>query len=145
MAADLVVEDELRAWLAAQPAIAAIVEDRIYPSVAPQSAGYPRITYARTSSRRIRSLKGPSSNLSVALVQVDCWALTYKQSKQLSAAVRGNSDGGALDGFSGLMGDIQVQYASVDDDADDVEEPVHGDEATVYRVRMDVRLWFQES
>jgi hypothetical protein len=80
-------EQAVFAVLAANAAVAAIVADRVYPTVLPQSAEVPAIVYTRVSADHTHTLGGASS-LASGRVQVNCWADSYAEAAELARAVR---------------------------------------------------------
>lgn len=88
------IEESLRTALVSAPAVAAIVNARIYPVVAEDTAATPYITYMNASSTRAPSMSAPGT-LRNARIQIDCWAATYAQAKALAAAVRAAVEGSA--------------------------------------------------
>jgi hypothetical protein len=150
MPADLVIEDELRAWLEALPAAVA-AGAKCYPwGQVPQAPTYPHWTYYRVSGRRVRALGGPSG-VSHPRLQLDTWARDYKTARALADAARV-----ALEEFTRaeflagrvprfVAGGRRLQSVIVHDCTDAAEEPGHGDEKSEHRVTLDVTIWFQET
>ncbi len=66
--------------------ITSSVSTRIYPSFLPSESGYPAISYFRVAGVRENDLSG-YSNLENPHIQIDCWAQTYKEAKNLSTRV----------------------------------------------------------
>ena len=127
------IEQGLLTHLQADAGITAIVDGRIDAVVSPQNETLPRITFQRISSNRVMSFGGPSG-LTRGRFQIDCWAATYDDSKNLAEAVRL-----AMDGFSGLMGDVPVRVILLTDN--DLFEA----NPKTYRVSMDFAIWYEET
>lgn len=92
----------LFALLSADPAVAALVDARIYPLIAPQSAPLPRIVYTGAGGIRWNSIDGPSG-LGQPRVQIDAYAATYGQAHALAKAIRD-----ALDGYRGTAAGVRI-------------------------------------
>jgi hypothetical protein len=91
------LEVDLKEFLAAQPAITALVPpSQIYPAFIRSDASWPAIsicTVGRTITRTLDNTRIQSKR-----IQVDTFAVTYQTCKQLEVAVLA-----ALDGFEGLL------------------------------------------
>lgn len=127
------IEEDLAAFLLAGAAVAALVENRLYPLTIEQKAELPALTYQRISGPRVRSLKGPSK-LAHPRFQIDCWGSTYGSAKTVAQAVRQR-----LDGYRGLMGSTSVGEVILESDTDDFEP-----DTGLYRVSMDFIIWHKE-
>jgi hypothetical protein len=133
------IETALRAQLLATPAVTALVGQRIYALILPQKpqggAGWvPAVTYQRIAAIRENALDGATGLVGVRF-QVDSWALTYAEVKDLAAAVRG-----ALNGFAGAVGGENVQGSFLLADTDRYESEVE-----LFRVSQDFRVWHREA
>lgn len=83
--------------LAAQPAVTALVGNRIYPLLLPRTGRvYPAITYQAISDPPAAEAEGGTLEAREARVQVNCWATTYAAADAVADAVvsglRLNSD-----------------------------------------------------
>lgn len=93
------MEELIRLLLKGSPAVSGITSHVNFGSL-PQGAGYPAIVLNTISSNDGVTLDGPM-RLSTGRVQVDCYAATYEDAKQLSRAVMSvlhGYRGGALQG-----------------------------------------------
>jgi hypothetical protein len=86
------MEEQLRALLLASSGVTALCGTRIDFGANAQGAAFPRVVMFTIGDAEGHNLQGPDGH-SVGRVQVDCYALTYGQSKQLSRAVRAVLDG----------------------------------------------------
>jgi hypothetical protein len=128
-----VIEQDLRAYLLAKPAIAALVGDRMYPERLPQRAALPAITYQRVFGTSLFTHDG-AAGLGRGRLQLDCWGSTYQQSAELAEAVRAE-----LAGYLGPMGgtgSVAPRIGTVID----APEP----EIDRWRRIVDVPLWHSE-
>lgn len=97
------MEEELRALLTGSAAVTAIAPaGRINWGTHPQGAGLPGIVLNVVSGAERYTMQGPDG-LSVARVQVDCWAQDYGQAKGLSRAVLAALSGYRGGGFRGVF------------------------------------------
>jgi len=99
------IETTLYNALSGDAAIIALVSDRIYPQIAPDSAAVPYITYQVIATNAYNVLVGaPGSERKV--IQINCVSNTYAQAKSISTAVKtalvdvGYLTGGGDDYFS---------------------------------------------
>lgn len=94
------MEETIRALLLASSGITALCGQRIDFGANQQGAAYPRIVLWTIGDNELHTMAGPDG-LSVGRIQIDCYAMTYGQAKQLSRAVRA-----VLDGYrgGGLLG-----------------------------------------
>lgn len=93
------VEDDIRA------ALGPLVADEVYPSVAPDGAGEPRITYHWVGGKPLNFLEGVP-DLRNGRLQVDVWAQfdqdaariirLAEDALRLSPVLRATTEGGAL-------------------------------------------------
>ena len=127
-------------FLAAQPGITAIVDDRIYPHHLPEGAKIEgAITWFRVSAPRVHTygtdevpMAGDWVN---ARIQFDCWDTTAEKAARLGDQV--------VIAFSGYGGDMggQVQAVStVENEIDTFETPLK-----VYRRIVEVIVSYQET
>ncbi len=114
--------------LTGDTATAALVGDRVYPKVAPQSVVRPYVVYHKTTRRPQKTLDGFS--LTRDLWQIDAWSNTYDEAEAIAAAIEA-----VLEGFRGDAGGISL--ASSLDNAFDDYEP----DTTLHRQSLDFVIW----
>lgn len=68
-------------------ALKSIVSNRCYPMQMPQGSALPAIVYSRVASNPQNRLQGGAS-IDQVRIQVDIYATTYKQTKDLATQVR---------------------------------------------------------
>lgn len=95
----------------------------VYPDMAAEGAGAPRIVYTRAASEPINSLNGHSL-VDRVTIQLEIWAETRLQAAQIARQARG-----ALCAMSDYPGVCSGEYADFDTDAG------------LYRHIVDVSLW----
>jgi hypothetical protein len=81
-------EADFKAHLQADPALVALVADRIHPGVVPEGSPLPVVTYTHVLGQPEICLDGFTSGVTRYAMQVDCWALTYDEATALALAVR---------------------------------------------------------
>lgn len=133
------VRPGLRAYLLADPAIAAIVVDRCYPVILPQGEDRASIVYTRISAQGDYHMRGPSG-LARPRIQIDSWAASVGEVSALSLAVKLR-----LEGFRGVMpwnggsSSANVQGLFFESEFDDYDAASHH-----HRVSQDYFVWFEE-
>lgn len=129
----MTIEAGIFAHLIGNAGVVALVGTRIYPLLVPQDAEMPALAYQRISGPRDHAHDG-ASGLALARIQLTFVAASYDGAKSLAAAVRA-----AMDGFSGMMGEVMVNACLLDNE---IDHWAMGHEAPV--VRHDYRIWYQE-
>lgn len=81
-------EEEFKTHLQADPAIAGLVSDRVFPDVIPQAGNIPAIVYTVVDGKPGNSLDGFTSGRVRYMVQVDCWARSYQTCLALARLIR---------------------------------------------------------
>lgn len=118
-------ESQMRWILLAQPELAALVGERMYPQTLPQGATLPAVTYSLISgTTEGDSQDGPG--VSRQRYQFDCWATTYSAATTLAKALT-----------AAVSGTQRIGQASF------VDNEVDGYEAETQRFRriVDVMVW----
>lgn len=136
--ADADIEEVLPFFLMADAAVAALVDDRVYPLVIPIEAARPAIAFQRISTpEREDAFDGPVGSVT-ARIQLTFESTTYTDAKRLARACRRR-----LNGFHGEMRNgstlIRVFSTRVRNDADGYSETT-----LVPVVRFDVFLQYYE-
>jgi len=137
-----VLEEGIYAFLVADVAIHAVVEDRIYEFRIPQKAlvggasYYPCITYQRISTPRIvtHDSSGATGDLTNPRFQFDAWGVTGKSVKAIADVLRS-----VLHGKTGAMGGVTIRAALADNEAPEIDP-----ESELYRSRSDYFIWQEE-
>lgn len=163
MARDL--EEALVAFLKADPDVQALVgsgnEARIYPEMAPQGTGpanpddtaprkFPRLTYLVVDWPEEHAMSGPTG-FCTPRVQIDCWAAGRRAERDVKALVRavrnckgGQPQGRKLNGFSGDMHGVKVQWCKLVNRQSIPELPQSGEETPVRRWSLDFVITHDE-
>ncbi len=139
--ATIELEEGLYHYLISQPNIAAYVAGRVYEMDLPQNPTWAAITFQRISTDPDYVQSGQSGYVTVQL-QIDSWASTRKEARQLATQVRMS-----LSGYKGLFsspdGDLTVESCFLLDDKPMPMEPT--EEVTAKgRVVQEYKITFQE-
>jgi hypothetical protein len=110
----------LRTYLLDDPAIAAVVDNRVFVSIIPQGETRASIVVSLISGRGDHHMEG-ASGLARPRLQIDAWAPDADVATALGNAVRDR-----IDGFSGVMGEgdaaVAVQGVFLADERDGYDD-----------------------
>ena len=130
------MEEALRAYMLADPAVTAACGGRMYWSVRPQGSTYPSCVLTIISRLPERTFAGPAG-LAQARVQVDCYGDTYGQAKALYRAVKAVLNNLSFTNSSKLFwGFAENERDLTDTGTTDAER--------VFRVSADFLLWHED-
>lgn len=104
------------AVLSAHAGTVALVGSRLYPGVAPDGAGTPRVVYQEITVQPVSAM-GSDTGLMRSRMQISSWGADYTQSKDVSDQVRA-----ALQRFRGTAGGIEVQASYLESSVDLYDE-----------------------
>lgn len=125
--------------IAADPAVAALLGERIWPVIAPQSASLPFATWRRTGVQRSQTLSGPMG-MATVLLAVDVFSTTYEEARDIADRVRS-----VLDGWGGPVSEyVSVRNVSLDTESDGFVQLAGGDLPPVYQVTQSYSILWQE-
>jgi hypothetical protein len=127
----------LRAFLLADPTVAAAVGARIYPNRLPQGVRATAIVYRRPNRRGDHHMQGPSG-LARGLWQLACWSESLDGAAALARAVKDR-----LEGWQGPMTDpdgniVQVQGAFLETARD-----AYDDDTELRGVLAEYAIWHE--
>lgn len=126
--------------IAADPAVAALLGERIWPVIAPQSASLPFATWRRTGVQRSQTLSGPMG-MATVLLAVDVFSTTYEEARDIADRVRS-----VLDGWGGAVSEyVSVRNVSLDSESDGFVQLAGGDLPPVYQVTQSYSILWQET
>lgn len=121
--AEQLVVDQLRN----SARVAEVIDDRIYPVIAPASAQVPFAVWRRLSVQRDMTLSGPLGMPNVSMA-VDIYASTYAAARDIADRFRE-----VLDGWRGGMGDyIHVSLVTLTAESDGFIQLAGGELPPVY-------------
>ena len=125
--------------LVADPAVAAVVGQRVYPVVAPASASLPFVTWRRTGVQRSQTLSGPMG-MGVVVLSVDVYADTYGEARDIADKCRA-----VLDGYGTAVENyVSVRNVSLDTESDGVVQLAGGDLPPILTVNQQYSVLWQE-
>lgn len=130
------MEEALRAFLLAGAGVAALIDDRATWGLRAQGQPMPAIGLQGVSRGRSYTMRGPSG-LTDHLVQIDCWASSYRDAKALERAVVARLD-------EAKTAPLQAFVEDVREDFEAVEAPASSGATGLYRSSLDVRVWHTE-
>jgi len=124
----------------ADPAVAMILGQRVWPVLAPASASLPFATWRRTAVTRTQGLGGPIGASTVQLA-VGVYATTYEEVREAADAIRSS-----LDGWGGAVSEyVSVRNVSLDSESDGFVQLAGGDLPPVYQVTQSYSILWQET
>ena len=132
------IEQALYTLMSNDSTLGGYVSTRIYPSIVPQGAAMPAITYQQISGMRDDVMTGPTG-LVESRFQINCWAETYKETRILSNAVEN-----VFDGFDGTANNVVIQCIHLVDEGDMPQISPGADVLKRYGKRLDFIVWFKE-
>ncbi len=138
MTIDGAVLGRLKAVTAVTDIVGAGASARIYAKHLPQDPTLEAITFAQISAERIHAF-GRDPGQVRARFQVDAWANSWEESRDLADAIRGDGAGSAFSRFRGT-----VDTTVIDDILLDNEIATFEDISGSYRTTQDYFLWYQE-
>lgn len=132
------LESAMIAHLLGYAGLAALIDNRAFPLVIPQTVTtLPCVTIQRISTPREYTLGGTATVVN-ARMQVDCWGKSYASAKDTAAQVLA-----ALNQRTGQIGaglrTFDVLASLADSEADSYEA-----DTGRYRVRIDIRVMYEE-
>ncbi len=134
----MTIEKALFDYMSNHASIAGQVSDRIYPDVAPENTDYPLITFTVIAESHVHHMEGASGLVNPS-IQIDVWATKVSDRAITSEAIRG-----AMDGFRGVMDDIEIRNCFLIDKTNFIESPQQGEGKPVYRASIDFSIWHVE-
>jgi hypothetical protein len=133
------IEHSIYSILSADTLITAAVSTRIYPSIIPQNAAMPCITYQQISGVREQLLSG-ADGLVEARFQINCWSPTYGGARLLADYTRQ-----ALAGYQGEEDGCYIQDIQLADENDMPQYDTEKEIISRYGKRLDFTIWFEET
>lgn len=125
--------------LLADPDVAAILGDRIYPVLAPETASLPFATWRRQAVQRESSLSGPIG-MPVVTLALELYAATYYAARELADRCRRKLDGWGTD----VGSSVSVRHVELQNESDGFVQLAGGDLPPVYAVTQTYTILWQE-
>lgn len=129
----------VRAVLAADAGVAAIVGTRIYADRWPKGVTYPAIRYEHLNEESTQHMTG-LSGLADSYLEVACRASTRLAATSLAEAVRL-----ALSRYSGTSSGVVVDQIHPSGGSTTVEEPTDGSDRAIYEHEREFHAWYREA
>ena len=130
------IESAVYKLLSSDAGVAATINGGIWPVVMPEFVVYPAISYIVVDSPPVQTVHAPV-NLAHPRFQINAWANSYLEAKQVTDAVRV-----CLDGFIGDVttdsGVVQIRGIVFEDDRDSYEH-----DSRTFQVSRDFIVWYQ--
>jgi hypothetical protein len=126
----MVADGDLRAMILADPAVKALVVDRVHPVILPQPVDLPAVVLNVVSVVPVMSHAGPSGLMKVR-VQVDCYGKTYLDAAKVAQALRT-----LLSGFRGFARGSNVPAVFLE-----AERDLYDSDLVLYRRSQDFIVW----
>ncbi len=133
------IETAIYSILTGDDSVNALVGTRIYPQILPPEAAMPAIVYHHLNTGRDWTMNGPV-NLTEPRFQINCFAATYEQVRDLANKVRL-----ALNGYSGTSNGVKIWGIEVENEGDLLMESKSATQLRRYGKRLDCRIHFRES
>lgn len=109
------IEEGIIQRLLATSGVTSLVGTRVFPGVRPQAAALPAIVFTLVSKVPVYDDDG-EAGIETCRVQIDSWATTYTQAKQLSRTVRAS-----LSAYFGTSEGTESLYCQLDAERDLME------------------------
>jgi len=133
------IETAIYSVLTGDDSVNALVAARVYPQVMDEGAVLPAIVYHHLNTGREWVLDGPV-NLTEPRFQVNCFAATYYQARDLANKVRL-----VLNGYSGTANGVKIWGIEIENEGDLLFESASATGLRRYGKRVDIRIHFRES
>ena len=133
------VEKAIHEILTKDPAITAIVADRVFADFARQGLGKPYIVYGRASTVRLTHLGG-TAGLVQARIDLTMVGASYGVLVSLGTEVRE-----ALAAFQGTKKGVTIQNITFDDEWSKADRGVAGGDKAVFLRMIDMIVWYEET
>ena len=121
------------------PVLARLVGFRVFPIMAPVSAQLPFVLYQRSTIERSQTLSVPMGVPRVS-VQLDTYAATYEEAREIADALRAN-----LDGWTGSAYGVEVKHIALDTERDGFVQLDGSELPPVYQINQTFDVSWQET
>lgn len=110
--ADTTIETALFTILTGDATVTGLVGKSVYPNLVPQGAQMPAITYQQITSLR-EHVMTDTLGIVASWYQINCWAESYSEARELSEAVRI-----ALADYSGTVSSRDIKAILLENEGD---------------------------
>jgi Protein of unknown function (DUF3168) len=112
-----------------------LLQGRVYPVLAPTQAQFPFLIYQQIGYDGVQHMRGAGA-LARSTYQLDSYGVSQVSVRQVAETVRR-----ALDGFHGLLSQVDVRQIALVSQAVFVEDDEGGGQEMYYRVSQDFDIW----
>lgn len=132
-------ESVLRAALLANGTVAGLIGTRVYPVIAPATAGLPFVTWRRVAVRRQQTLTAPMG-MAITSVEYSIYGATYEQAREVADAMRQ-----VLDGYGGTANNTEVKQTSLEQESDDFVTLAGAELPPAFQITQQYDTFWQET
>jgi hypothetical protein len=132
------IETAIRSALINDTDVSALIGTRVFPMLLAQGYALPAISYQRISGPRPRHTTDATGRVN-AIFQIDCWAETYSQARDLSAKVIT-----CLDNHRGTLGTGTAAMDDVGTIENTMERDDYNTTVEIYRVILEFLIPYKE-
>lgn len=132
-------ESVLRAALLANGTVAGLIGTRVYPVIAPATAGLPFVTWRRVGVRRQQTLAAPMG-MAITSVEYSIYGATYEQAREVADAMRQ-----VLDGYGGTANNTEVKQTSLEQESDDFVTLAGAELPPAFQITQQYDTFWQET
>ena len=131
------LKTELHNYLSGYAGLSALVDDNIYPDIAPENSPLPYVIFQIVSADHIRSMTA-ASDFVARRVQFDVYGSTALSVENVFDQLRG-----ALEAKRGTIGseNLVVLSSGIDTERDDYVDPIDGSQTGKHRRTIDFIIW----
>lgn len=123
-------------YLTSHQGLLDLLQGRIYPVIAPTQAHFPFMVYQQVGYDGVQHMRGAGA-LARATYQLDSLGDSQRSVRQVAETVRR-----ALDGYHGLLSQVDVRQIALVSQAVFLEDDEGGSQDVYYRVSQDIDIWF---
>jgi hypothetical protein len=128
----MTVEEALRTYLVAIPAITGLIGTRMYPIALPAAVTLPAVSYFKVSEPGDYTHQG-ASHLSEVRIQFSIWAATYVNAQLVLGHLLT-----ALEGYAGTLSGVPIGHSLLANIRDVPEA-----EANIYHIAVDFMIGYE--
>lgn len=132
-------EQVVKHRIESNPVLARLVGFRVFPILSPVSAELPFVIYQRSVIERQQTLSVPTGVPRVSM-QVDTYAATYEEAREIADALRAN-----LDGWTGSAYGVEVKHIALDAERDGFVQLDGSELPPVYQINQTFDVSWQET
>lgn len=132
------IEESIYYLLFQNTGLTDLISTKIYPAIVPQNGTLPCLTYQQISGNRDQEISG-ASGFVTARYQINCWAKTYSETRQLANEARLS-----LTGQSGWINGVYIHCIQLENESDMPQIDAENEVISRYGKRLDFQVYFAE-